>query len=566
MNGAHDPFVRPWTAWAEGSAVAAVSLALLIGMVRAVAGGWTPVADDAFIELLTRDVPAHLPLTGVYSRYGWSHPGPALFWGLSVPYRLSGAASVALLVAAMLGHLAAALGAWWVARRMDRLTGLLVLCGAAAVLVSTEPEVLRSPWNPYVGLVGSALLVVLAWSAASRGRAGLVGLLPVGTLLVQSHVVTAPMVVATTGVALLLALVPAGGRDRRAWDAARLRSAALGGAVTALMWLPPLVEQVTRDPGNLSELLARRGTGSPVGFGTAAATMSQAFAALPSVLDPARVTDAFLPIDPTAPWWLAVPTIGLVMAARHGDRVHLRGLAVAAGALLGSLLGIAMISDALYGYLATWSRGVVVVTLALGAGAALGRAAPRTRAVAFAAAATVTVVASLVIGARQIGADNPQGAYGATVDALARSVPPPGAATPVLSVDAVADVQASEVAAGLLLRLERDGHRVTSRTFDANRIGAHRHEREPERLLVVAPLGQAQRLVDEGWEVLGAYQPLSRGEAERADALLRALAELPEPRTDEERIENFRRATELSEEFESLTAGRVPMLVAQRPA
>jgi hypothetical protein len=116
------------------------------------------------------------------------------------------------------------------------------------------------------------------------------------------------------------------------------------------------------------------------------------------------------------------------------------------------------------------------------------------------------------------------------------------------------------------LRLERDGHRVTSRTFDANRIGAHRHEREPERLLVVAPLGQAQRLVDEGWEVLGAYQPLSRGEAERADALLRALAELPEPRTDEERIENFRRATELSEEFESLTAGRVPMLVAQRPA
>jgi hypothetical protein len=208
----------------------------------------------------------------------------------------------------------------------------------------------------------------------------------------------------------------------------------------------------------------------------------------------------------------------------------------------------------------------VVVTLALGAGATLGRAAPRTRAVAFAAAATVTVVASLVIGARQVGADNPQGAYGATVDALARSVPPPGAATPVLSVDAVADVQASEVAAGLLLRLERDGHRVTSRTFDANRIGAHRHEREPEQLLVVAPLGQAQRLVDEGWEVLGAYQPLSRGEAERADGLLRALAELPEPRTDDERIENFRRATELSEEFESLTAGRVPMLVAQRPA
>lgn len=566
MSGAHDSFVRPWTAWAEGAAVAAVSLAVLVGIVGAVTRGWTPVSDDAFIELLTRDVPAHLPLTGVYSRYGWSHPGPALFWGLSVPYRLVGSASSGLLVGALLGHLAAVLGMWWVARRLDRLTGLLVLCGAVAVLVTTEPEVLRSPWNPYVGLVGSGLLVVLAWSAASRRRAGLVGLLPVGTLLVQSHVVTAPLVIATTAVAVVLAAVPAAGRDRPAWDGARLRSVAVGGALSVLMWLPPLIEQLTREPGNLSELLARRGTGTPVGLATAGATMSQAFASLPSVLDPGRVTDAFLPIDPTVPWWLVVPAVGVAVAARRHDRVHLRGLVVAAGALVGSLLGIAMISDALYGYLATWSRSVVVMTIAVGAGSILGRATPRVRSVAFGVTATLTVTAALLVGVRQLEADNPQGTYGATVDALARSVGPPAAGPATLSVDAVADVQASEVAAGLLLRLERDGHRVTSRTFGASRIGAHRHERDPDQLLVVAPLGEAQRLVGEGWEVLGAYQPLTRAESERAAALLRARAELPEPSTDEERIENFRRATELSEEYESLTAGRVPMLVAQRPA
>lgn len=563
VEGWRDLLARRWMDLVETLAVGSLVVAMVVGMVLAFAEGWTPVSDDALIELLTRDVPGQLPLTGVYSRFGWNHPGPTLFYLLAVPYRLLGSASAGLIVGAMLVHLFAALGAWWVARRLDRLTGMLVLCGACLVLVTTEPEVLRSPWNPYVGLIGSGLLVVLAWSAASRGRAGLIALLPVGTLLVQSHVVTAPLVVATTAVA---ALAPRLGADRPTWDPSRVRAAAVGVGIATMLWLPPLIQQLVQEPGNLTELLARRGTGTPIGLGSASATMTQAFGAIPSVLDPATVSDSFIPMTMTPPWWLLLMVAGAVVAVRRRDRVHLRGLAVASGALVGGLVGIAAISDLLYAYLVTWNRSVVVVALAIGLGSVLGPASSRVRAVAFAAAAAVTIGANLVIGLQQVRAENPESTSAATIDALARAVERSELQGRTVSVDPVLDIAASEIATGLLLRLERDGYDVTSRRFPASRIGAHRHDRVPDDLLVVAPLSEARRLTDEGWTVLGAFQPLDRDEAVRALELLAARQGLAEPRTEDERVDHFRQSTELAEAYEQLTRGRVPMLVARRPA
>ncbi|MGZ8735026.1 MAG: hypothetical protein ACXW1M_07545, partial [Acidimicrobiia bacterium] len=48
------------------------------------------IADDALIELQTRDVGTRAVFLGPYSRFGWYHPGPALFYVLAVPYRLLG--------------------------------------------------------------------------------------------------------------------------------------------------------------------------------------------------------------------------------------------------------------------------------------------------------------------------------------------------------------------------------------------------------------------------------------------------------------------------------------------
>jgi len=551
--------------WGETLAVGTVVVAFIVGMLGAITQGWTPVSDDALIELLVRDVPANLPLTGVYSRYGWSHPGPALFYLLALPYRLSGGVSSALVVGAMAGQMTAVLGAWWVARRMDRLAGMLVLCGAAAVLVTTESEVLRSPWNPYVALIGSGLLVVLGWSAATRGRAGLIALVPVGSVMVQSHVVTAPMVVAICATAAIIAVVQAAGSHRPRWDPPRRRAVAIGAALTVVMWLPPLVQQVTGNPGNLTELLARRGTGDPIGVSAALASMSNAFAAVPSVLDPSTVDSNFMSTGWALPIWLVVPVAGAIVAFRRRDALHLRGLAVAGAGLVGGTLGIASISDGLFAYLVVWNRSVVVVALALGVSALLAAGGPSVRRIGFVVAVAVTVVANVVTGVCQLGGDNPYRSYAPTVEALTGWVDDEGLQGTV-AVDAVPDFRSIEVARAVLLQLERRGYEVTSQNESGAYIGRHRGDRTAEHLVVVAPVDLADTLTEDGWAVLGAYQPLTDDELERSTALRTEREQLPAPSGERERIAVFSRITAIEAELEEIEAGRVPLLVATRPA
>ena len=64
---------------------------------------YTNGSDWASIEMRTRDVfSAHPPVVGAYSRMGWSHPGPLLFYLLAVPYRLFGQDAQAMQLGAIL--------------------------------------------------------------------------------------------------------------------------------------------------------------------------------------------------------------------------------------------------------------------------------------------------------------------------------------------------------------------------------------------------------------------------------------------------------------------------------
>src|SRR5262249_36300232 len=54
---------------------------------------YTSSGDTAFIELGVRQAIRHGNAIGVYSRYGWHHPGPALFYLLAPLYALSGESS-----------------------------------------------------------------------------------------------------------------------------------------------------------------------------------------------------------------------------------------------------------------------------------------------------------------------------------------------------------------------------------------------------------------------------------------------------------------------------------------
>jgi hypothetical protein len=145
-----DPAVRPARSRPPDDALAAAAVALLavgavVGAVQVWRTGWTPSADQAFIEFRVRDVPGDPPLLGVFSRYGWSHPGPALFYLLAVPYRLAGGASESLAAAALAAQVLVVAVTAFLARRLDRLAGITVLVALQIVLLTAGAAVRWSP-------------------------------------------------------------------------------------------------------------------------------------------------------------------------------------------------------------------------------------------------------------------------------------------------------------------------------------------------------------------------------------------------------------------------------------
>src|SRR5438552_2936757 len=160
-----------------------------------------PTADWALIEMRTRDVGHHVVLTGLYSRTNWDHPGPALFYLLAVPYRLSGANPGGINVGALLINGAAIAGMAAIARRLGGPPlALLTLLGAGLLVRSLGPDVVRDAWVPYIATLAYGLLLFLTWAMTCGERWALPVAAGVGSFLVQTHVeyflLAAPLVVA----------------------------------------------------------------------------------------------------------------------------------------------------------------------------------------------------------------------------------------------------------------------------------------------------------------------------------------------------------------------------------
>ena len=221
---------------------------------------WMALHDLAQVELRVRDVAsAHPPQVGLGGRFeGYgatgSHPGPISFYLLWPVYTLLGGTGWALQAsAAFLSAVAAGL-AVWVAHRRGGVPLALATTAVFAVLArGYGAEVLTSAWNPHMPVAWWWLLLLAVWS------------LLVGDLVVAPVAVVAALVCVETHIpyaapvaalgALTVAVLAA-----RAWrgDLDRGRLLRWGGAAVALglvLAAPPLVEEVTHDPGNLSILV-----------------------------------------------------------------------------------------------------------------------------------------------------------------------------------------------------------------------------------------------------------------------------------------------------------------------
>ena len=233
-----------------------------IALVVKVGGDYAAGSDIALTELRTLDVGRHPVLLGPYSRDGWNHPGPALFYALALPYRLAGSHSVGLAVGALLINALAITGIALAARRVGGLPCLLVtLVGCAVLVRSLGPVFLRNPWNPYIAVLPFGLLVYLTW-AMTCGEAWALPLgVGVASFCVQTHVGYAPLAVpllAWGAASLVVRAVRArreAGDERKRRYRALVRASVVAVAVLIVMWLPAMIQQFVDSPGNLTELV-----------------------------------------------------------------------------------------------------------------------------------------------------------------------------------------------------------------------------------------------------------------------------------------------------------------------
>ncbi|HET9732581.1 MAG TPA: hypothetical protein VFP54_07895 [Acidimicrobiales bacterium] len=417
--------------------------------------------DQAVLQLCVDRAWRGAQLVGPYSRFGWSHPGPDVFYLLALPYRLLGSDAAALMAASVLLAAASALAtvvfvrrwfpppaAWW--------AGAVVLAGWAAL----GPATVADTWNP-VWVIGPTASFVVAAAALGAGRPwALPWMVAFASLVVQTDVSTAA-VVAVVGVTALAAAIvawrrPAGGPAGARGAGTPL---AVSVVVVAVLWAPAVAQQVAGPgPGNLSALIRFATAGHPA-HGTGEAVRAVAGALWPPLRG--RLAGA-APSLASAGAVVALVAGAAALIAFAGWRRRLPA-AAAAGAvvvagLAAAVAGATRVTGPLYPYLTEW-MSALWVPLVVGAGSltAPGRGRRPLWAVGAAAVAGTAVVV-------QVALVPPTGpAQGPTVAALWASVRDRLPAPRAGPVDVRVGVPARwPWAAGILVDLTHGGWTATT--------------------------------------------------------------------------------------------------------
>ena len=301
-------------------------------------------------------------LLGPYSRYGWNHPGPALFYASAPLYWLSGRRFAGLSATAVVVNIVCVALIVVVARRGG---GPRAGWTAAAVMIAFcwlfGLNELANPWNPLMVILPTTLAAVSLAAAVQGIRWTPALAVAAGSFAVQSHVASAP-IVAGMGIAafvLLLTEIKA-----RRWPLTNRHLLTTVGLVVLVMWGLPLYEELRPGEGNVETLVGYFGSSSG---GQAAgdvvrnvgAQLTLSVRSMGDYINPLAVFPAFGP----ARWAVAAVQLVLVGAAvtvgRARGRVFASSLAIvaAAGAAM-ALASTFRAVDELYTYLTTAAIGV----------------------------------------------------------------------------------------------------------------------------------------------------------------------------------------------------------------
>ena len=513
--GAARNWSRLWP-WLPAVAVA-IPFAIIIG--HALRSHLWSTSDLALIELRVRDVGGrYTPLVGAFSRYGWNHPGPLLFYSLAAPYRLFGSSGSALSAAGALLNLIAALGCVWVFWRRGGAAGagfgavvLLVLLRALAV------EVLAFPWNPFAIVLPFLFLMLVVWSVLDGDDWMLPLAVAVASFCAQSHVGSAP----AAGMLVVVAVGAFVVHSRRGSVSSPLRTAVVSAVVGVVLWLPPILDELRPHGGNLSALW-RYWTAphaNTVGWARGARIVNAQFAIpAPWMSAHERIASFVGGLAPSwhVPWALLLLLGAGVVALRRKDWASLSLVVLVLLTAATAFVSASRVIDEPYPYLLRWTWTVgAMAWLAIGwtAVRALSRSPTRSLQPAIwvgAAAALALAVATTVTGLHaRIPFESTQRALRQLDPALVAAAR--NAHEPIL-VENAPDIGSFGLAAGVLLRLNEQG--IDAR-FDTTGVrGPGRHytiPREEARTTIVAAVNDAidGYRKNPAYRLIAAYDTLS---------------------------------------------------------
>lgn len=343
--------------------VTLIALAPVVAVICSRAGRpYLPVQDFALIDLRVRDVwSSGLPLVGAYSRFGWNHPGPAMFWLIGLFSGIFGRAAWATQVgAAILQGIAIAASArlGWQRGRFP-LTAAVMALTALSYGAAGGRFLLLDPFNPNVAFPFLILFGLQCWSASVGATRQLIWLVLTGSFLVQTHVGYAPFVLAGSAwvVILLLNDLRTGSTYPDLRKHTRWAVAAFG-----IAWLPAFVEQLEHGrEGNLYRVLKYfvAGQGHTIGLWDGAGLLAEEFRVLPPWLGGHEHVAFFSGTAvPASPAWLSVAVglavVGLLAVRRSGSSEDGRLLGIAVLFVVVGVAALARLSGELFQYLFLW--------------------------------------------------------------------------------------------------------------------------------------------------------------------------------------------------------------------
>jgi hypothetical protein len=496
-----------------------VAVPVLVLAVRAALSHWLSFSDWALIELRTRDVgTSRTPLVGPYSRYGWNHPGPLMFYALAPAYRVFAEHAKGLLVGALAINTASLAAIGVVCWRRGRAFGLLL--GALIVLLlvhALQATFLVDPWNPNVIVLPMLAVVFLCWASVDGDGVWAFPLaVAAGSCAVQAHIGATLGVLAPIAIALVYLVI-----DRRALRATLLIALAVGIAC----WIPPLVQEVRPDgqERNLTELWRFWTSSHPNVTGWhQGARIVGAQLALPAPWFTGHEARSIFTggVDPGwhAPFGLLLLIGALVVAVRRRDQPSTRLCVLGLGLVGAALVSASRIIDVPFYYVVQWVWIVGAVVWFAVLWTALRALPVRRPAMAVAAAVIAVLVVLLVIGSVRATFPNPGNdqrslvAFAPEARRVLRTVDGP------VVIESPSDVRSRTMADGILALATHAGVDARLPTNEAFIVGKGRTIDPAEaRNTVAVAVGDAaaQYRDDPAFRSIAHYDPLTP--AERAE-------------------------------------------------